>query len=102
MEKKWYASALGRFRVVAILEGISFLLLLGIAMPLKYAANIPEAVEYAGWMHGLLFISYMFTLLQVKIEHEWTFGKAALAVLASILPFGPFILDKRILQRETV
>lgn len=100
MEAKWYASEIGRFRTVAIFEGISFLLLLFIAMPLKYAANIPEAVDIMGWIHGILFITYMFTGLHVKIEHNWSLKKTALAVVASIIPFGPFILDKKILQKE--
>jgi len=100
MQKSWYASAIGRFRTVAIFEGISFLLLLFIAMPLKYMANIPLAVDIMGWIHGMLFILYMFTGLNLKIAHDWPIKKTALAVVASIIPFGPFILDKRILQKE--
>ncbi|MBK7444375.1 MAG: DUF3817 domain-containing protein [Bacteroidetes bacterium] len=100
MEQAWYKTEIGRFRKVAIFEGISFLLLLFIAMPLKYGANIPQAVDIMGWIHGMLFISYMFTGLNVKIAHDWSFKKTALAVVASIIPFGPFILDKKILSKE--
>jgi integral membrane protein len=98
--KAWYATSIGRFRTVAMAEGVSFLILLGIAMPLKYVAGKPGMVDVFGWIHGLLFISYMITGLQLKIEHEWPAGKTALAVVAALIPFGPFILDKKILQKE--
>src|SRR5689334_14694006 len=100
MQRSWYKSALGRFRVIAISEGISYLLLLFIAMPLKYFGDYPHAVLYTGWVHGLLFILYMLSGLDVKITHRWKFRKTALAVLASLVPFGPFILDKKILSHE--
>ncbi|MEI2673329.1 MAG: DUF3817 domain-containing protein [Chitinophagaceae bacterium] len=100
MENKWYTTEIGRFRTVAIFEGVSFLLLLFIAMPLKYAADIPQAVDIMGWIYGGLFILYMFTGLNVKMVHDWPFKKTLLAVVASIIPFGPFILDKKILQKE--
>jgi len=96
----WYSTSLGRFRVVAIAEGISFLILLGIAMPLKYIAGKPGMVDVVGWIHGMLFISYMITGLQLKIEHEWPFKRTATAVIAAFLPFGPFILDRKILREE--
>lgn len=100
MQKPWYSTEIGRFRTIALLEGTSFLLLLFIAMPLKYAANIPAAVDIMGWIHGMLFILYVFTCLNVKIALEWPIKKTALAAVASIIPFGPFILDKRILRKE--
>ncbi len=83
---------------MAILEGISYLLLLGIAMPLKYLMDIPEAVMIAGWIHGLLFSLYCVLLLVVFIQLEWKFSKALLAFVAALLPFGPFIFDKRFIQ----
>lgn len=86
------------FRIIAILEGISYLLLLGIAMPLKYLMDIPEAVMITGWMHGLLFSLYCVLLLVVFIQLEWKFTKALLAFVAALLPFGPFIFDKRFIQ----
>lgn len=100
MQQPWYKSALGRFRIIAIGEGISFLVLLFIAMPLKYAADIPQAVLVVGWIHGVLFIAYMVAGLDVKTTLNWSLKKTALAVLASLLPLGPFILDKKILQKE--
>jgi integral membrane protein len=100
MQKTWYKSAIGRFRIIAICEGTSFLVLLLIAMPLKYFADFPQAVLIVGWIHGLLFISYMLAGLDVKRTHNWNFKKTFFAVIASLIPFGPFILDKRILSKE--
>ncbi|WP_299821172.1 DUF3817 domain-containing protein [uncultured Pontibacter sp.] len=91
---------ISRFRLVGFYEGLSYLLLLGIAMPVKYIFGIPELVKYVGWAHGVLFIAYMFALLQVTLEHKWSVGKVAAAFVASLLPFGPFILDKKLLQNE--
>lgn len=87
---------LKRFRQVAVLEGISYLLLLFVAMPLKYLANIPEAVKYTGWAHGLLFVLYALLLVQCWQNYQWKFGKAALIFVASLLPFAPFIVDKKL------
>lgn len=98
--KPWYLTDLGRFRTVAIFEGISFLVLLFIAMPLKYLADKPQAVNIVGWIHGFLFVLYMITGLMVMISLKWSLKKTATAVFASIIPFGPFILDKKILQKE--
>lgn len=69
-------------------------------MPLKYLGNIPQAVEIAGWLHGLLFISYLFTLIDVKMSLKWSMKKTIIAFVAAIIPFGPFILEKRVLQNE--
>ena len=84
------------FMQIAFLEGISYLLLLLIAMPLKYLANIPEGVKYIGWAHGVLFVLFCLYLLKVWIGLKWSFGKAFLAFVASLLPFGTFILDARL------
>ncbi|GAB3526498.1 DUF3817 domain-containing protein [Pontibacter brevis] len=91
---------ISRLRTVGIYEGISYLLLLGIGMPLKYMLGIPEVVKYVGWAHGVLFILYMVALLQVTLVHRWSIMKVAAGVIASLLPFGPFILDKKLLHTE--
>ena len=82
-------------RRVALVEGVSFLLLLGVAMPLKYAAGMPEAVRYVGWAHGLLFVALCFTLLQVLMTTQWPMARAVQVFVAALLPFGPFVLDKK-------
>ncbi|MDP4285961.1 MAG: DUF3817 domain-containing protein [Bacteroidota bacterium] len=100
MDLKFSDSTIGRFRMVAISEGISFIVLLFIAMPLKYFAGIPEAVKYVGWVHGLLFVLYVYGLITVKINLNWGFKKTLRAFLASLLPFGTFILDKSLQKEE--
>ncbi len=87
---------LKRFMTIAFVEGISYLLLLLVAMPLKYFANIPEGVKYIGWAHGVLFVLFCFYLLKVWIGFRWSFGKVLLAFIASLLPFGTFVLDARL------
>jgi integral membrane protein len=81
-------------RVIGIAEGISLLVLMCIAMPLKYLVGKPEAVQYVGWMHGLLFIAFMMTALVVYFQKSWPFKRVVLAFIAAFLPFGTFIFDK--------
>ena len=90
---------IGRLRLVGIIEGISYLILLAIAMPLKYLAGMPEVVKVVGWAHGVLFMLYLLAVLQVWIGRRWPFSRAVLAFVASLLPFGTFIFDKS-LRRE--
>lgn len=95
-----FKSTLGTFRAVALTEGISYLVLLFIAMPLKYFAGLPEAVKYTGWVHGVLFVAYAFLLLQVWITHKWSFGKAVFVFVASLVPFAPFYVDRKLKKEE--
>ena len=88
-------------RRVALIEGVSFLALLGIAMPLKYLANLPLAVKYVGWVHGLLFVAFCWALLQTLMRvSNWTFLRSAGVFIASLLPFGPFVIDRKMKQWE--
>lgn len=89
-------TALYLFRKVAVAEGISYLLLLFIAMPLKYLAGMPLAVKYTGWAHGLLFVLYGACLIFAWLDNKWSFGKVVLIFLASLLPFLPFYVDKKL------
>lgn len=93
-------NALHRFRIIGILEGISYLVLLFIAMPVKYLAGIPEPVKYVGWAHGVLFVLFGLALLQVWLVRRWSFLKVAGAFIASLLPFGTFVLDKKLRREE--
>ena len=88
-------SALGRLRIIAFLEGISFILLLGVAMPLKYFAGIPQAVRIVGMAHGVLFVLFVLLLIQVATEKSWSFKKSALSFLSSLVPFVTFYADSR-------
>ena len=89
-------TSLGRLRLIGFLEGVSLLVLLGIAMPLKYLAGQPTAVRYVGMAHGLLFVAYVLLLIVVAIERRWSFGKTALALVASVVPFGTFWAERRL------
>ena len=88
-------SALGRLRIVAFLEGISYLVLLGIAMPLKYLAGIPQAVRVVGMAHGVLFVLFVLLLIQVAVERNWSFKKSILSFFSSLVPFGTFYADAK-------
>ncbi len=100
MNYKFSKTALGRFRLIGITEGYSYLVLLFIAMPLKYLAGFPEAVKIVGWTHGLLFILYMFALLKVKFTLDWSIKKSFVAFIAALVPFGTFILDTKLIEEE--
>lgn len=89
-------TTVGRLRAVGMVEGVSFLLLLGVAMPLKYFAGIPLAVKLAGWVHGLLFITFCVFLLVAHGERQWSMRWTALIFIAALLPFGPFVIDRRL------
>jgi integral membrane protein len=88
------SSQLALFKKISIAEGMSFLALLFIAMPMKYFMDIPLAVKYGGWAHGLLFIAYMIWLYLAADEQKWSIKTIVLAFLASLFPFGPFIFHK--------
>jgi len=100
MSLQFTNSPIGRLRFMGIAEGISYLVLLFIAMPVKYMAGNPNLVLYTGWVHGLLFILYILALISVKINLEWKFRKTMIAFLASLIPFGTFILDKSLRKEE--
>jgi len=87
-------------RRIALLEGVSFLLLLGIAMPLKYFAGMPVAVKVVGWAHGLLFVLLCWALLQTLLAAGWSLKRGAVVFVAALLPCGPFLLDARMREWE--
>lgn len=82
-------------RSIALLEAISYLLLLFIAMPLKYAWGMPLAVRICGSVHGGLFVVFCFALWRVLMTTNWPFNRAVLVFIASLLPFVPFVIDRR-------
>ena len=100
MSKYTFSTSLGRFRIISFIEGVSALLLFFVAMPIKYIGGIPEAVKYPGWVHGLLFVLYIFIMLETAISNRWSFKLIVLATLASIIPFGPFVFDRYFLTEE--
>lgn len=88
------------FKIVATLEGISLLLLLFVAMPLKYIFDLPEFVRVIGMAHGLLFIGYIILATKLKTEESWNNKKFFEVCIASIIPFGTFYMEKKYLKNS--
>ena len=95
-----FKSSIGRLRIIGIVEGISFILLLGLAMPLKYIWEMPLAVRIVGSLHGLLFVLFLYALLQVTIERKWNIVRVMTAFMSSLLPFGTFVFDKQLKKEQ--
>lgn len=95
---QWIKTTIGRLRVIGFWEGVSFLVLLLIAMPLKYIADQPQMVSVVGMAHGVLFCLYVCAAIQAALEHDWTWKRTLLVLIASCLPAGPFVVDARILK----
>jgi integral membrane protein len=93
-------TTIGRLRAIGLLEGISFLVLLGVAMPLKYVWDEPQAVRVVGMAHGVLFLAYVAAAVQAWLEHNWSWKRAAWVIAASLVPFGTFYTDVRWLRAE--
>ena len=87
------STPLGRFRVIALIEGVSYLVLLLIAMPIKYAAGDPRPVWYVGLTHGVLFTLYCLAGIHVWVDRKWSLGRVGYFVLMSIVPGGTFYAD---------
>lgn len=87
-------------RIVALIEAISYMILVAIAMPLKYIWDRPGAVRVVGMIHGVLFVVFCFALVRAMISAKWPLSRGALVFLSSLLPFGPFLLDRRMKQWE--
>nr|WP_299346196.1 DUF3817 domain-containing protein [Allomuricauda sp.] len=86
------------FRATAILEGISYLLLFGFSMPLKYWADIPEPNKVVGYAHGGLFILFVVIAGMFCWERKWSIKRFLILFISSLLPFGTFYADKKYLQ----
>jgi len=91
-------SSLNIFRIVALLEGASYILLLFIATPIKYLLNDPQYVKLLGMPHGILFVAYVALAFLIKKEFSWTNKEFLMVLLASIIPFGTFYIDRKYLK----
>jgi integral membrane protein len=87
-------------RLISFVEGTSFLLLLGIAMPLKHLADMPEAVSVIGMIHGILFLIYVIAAAYLMLERRWSFWWFMGAMMASVVPFGMFALDVQLRRHK--
>ncbi|GGD09423.1 DUF3817 domain-containing protein [Hyunsoonleella pacifica] len=91
-------SFLNIFRIVAFLEGISYILLLFIATPIKYLLDDPQYVKLLGMPHGLLFVAYIALAALIKPEFKWDNKTFAIVLIAAIIPFGTFYIDRKYLK----
>lgn len=89
-------SALRSLRLAGLLEGFSLLVLLLIAMPLKYVFSYPQAVRFVGSVHGLLFLWFLSALFRAHQEQGWPLRSSLKLVVAATLPFGFVVLDKQL------
>ena len=87
-------SIFNNFLRIGHIEGVSYLVLLGIAMPLKYFANMPMPVKIVGYLHGILFVAYCILLIITMVKLKWSLVKGFLAFVLSLIPFGTFWLHK--------
>ncbi|MBK8622819.1 MAG: DUF3817 domain-containing protein [Saprospiraceae bacterium] len=92
-------SSLGRFRLVAFVEGVSYLLL-GITMILKYQYGMPKPNYVVGMLHGGLFMLYIVLLVQVGFLYKWGFIKMFWGFVASLIPFGTFYADVKLFREK--
>ena len=94
-----FRTNIGRLRLIAFLEGISLLVLVFVAVPLKYMAGNPSLSKIMGPVHGALFLLFVFNTLSVGIDRGWKFRETTWKVLlACIVPFGTFYIDHKILK----
>ena len=95
-----FKSQLGRLRIISYLEGTSLLILLFIAVPLKYFGQNPALVKAVGPVHGALFLWFILNTLMVAIEQHWNFRDTTWKVLlACMIPFGTFYIDHQVLRK---
>lgn len=88
--------------MTALAEGVSFLTLLFVAMPMKYFMGMPEVVRVVGSIHGGLFLLYVGLLATLHVKQRWSPMFSLYALVASVIPFGTFILDKHLREKEVV
>ena len=88
------------FRIIAVLEGVSYLLLLFVAVPIKYLSEDPQYVKMLGMPHGLLFIAYIILAFLLKSDYKWNSKDFFIVLIASILPFGTFYIDHKYLKNK--
>lgn len=90
------------FRIVALLEGVSYILLLFIATPIKYIYSDPQYVKLLGMPHGVLFMAYVVLAVVISSDMKWNTRTLWVVLLASIIPFGTFYVDKKYLNTKNV
>lgn len=92
-------SSTGQFQLICLLEGLSLIILLFIAMPLKYYFGQPGLTKIVGMAHGVLFLLYILYTIIFTIKYKWNFKTFALVTVASFIPFGTFYIEKKVLNK---
>jgi len=100
MSQELKNKSVSQLRWIGNAEGISFLVLLFIAMPLKYMFDYPMVVKVNGWLHGVLFVVYIAAVLRTAWLIKWDYTRVGIAVVASLIPFATFVLDKRLKKNQ--
>jgi len=95
-----FKSKIGRLRIIGFLEGVSLLVLVFVAVPMKYYFQDPSLTKMLGPIHGAIFLLFLFNALSVGVEQHWKFKTTTWRViLACFIPFGTFYIDSRILSK---
>lgn len=97
-----FKTAIGRFRIIGFFEGVSLLLLFGVAMPVKYILGDPSLVQSIGLVHGLLFILYVLFTINMRSQYNWDSTTTGKVLLASVIPFGTFYIDGKVLKKIAI
>lgn len=88
------------FRILAVLEGVSYILLLFIAVPIKYLSDDPQYVKLLGMPHGILFMAYVVMAVLISTDMKWSSRTLWIVLIASVIPFGTFYIDKKYLNKS--
>lgn len=95
-----FKTKIGRLRIIGFLEGISLLVLIFIAMPMKHYYNNPSLTKFLGPVHGAIFLLFLFNTLSVGVEQNWKFKTTTWKIIvACFVPFGTFYIDSKILSK---
>ncbi len=96
---KFFTPGIGLLRLLGFLEGISFLILVFIAMPFKYIGNNPQPVQVFGQAHGLLFVAFVVYATYLGLKLKWKWVLLFQVIISSIVPFGTFYIDRKLLSK---
>ena len=96
--KQLLSTNVGRLRIIGFLEGVSLLVLIFVAVPIKYFVHDPAIVKAMGPIHGALFLLFIVNAVSVAVEQKWQFKTTSKVLLACIVPFGTFYIDRKILR----
>lgn len=98
MIQNLFKTTIGRLRLIGYIEGISLLILIGIAVPLKYFGHYPQLTKILGPVHGGLFLLFIFNTISTAVEYRWKSAVILKLILACFIPFGTFYIDHKILR----